>query len=171
MPAKARTPRSNVVKTEADAKAALLKYRAIKEDIAVRMAAAGIPDLEEQADELRQKATDWAVKNDKDTISLGGKVYARLRRDKYGGTWVATSDDLTSDTPVSVVPLRTILWNKYAKKGDKTMFNEIWHRVSRRAVDPDKLDRAVQEGVLTADEISPAFYEKDKAPFLILYGD
>src|SRR5262245_368372 len=157
-----------LVKTEAEAKRALLKYREIKDDIAVRMAAAGIPELEEQADELRRQATDWAVKSDKETISLGGTLYARLRRDKYGGTWMATDNDVTAYTPVNVMSMRANLKKKYAK--DAAQFREVWNRVTKRAVDPEKLDRVVQEGVLTADEIAPAYYEKDKKPFIQIYG-
>jgi len=157
-----------VVKTEADAKAALLKVREIQEQIAVLYALHGITDLENEITVLKQAATAWAVENDKDTIGLGGKLYARLRRDKYGGTWVATDDDLTNDTPVDVMPLRLILKKKFGS--DAAKYREVWNRVTKRTVDPEKLDRVVQEGILTAEEVSPAFFEKDKKPFIQIYG-
>jgi hypothetical protein len=37
-------------------------------------------------------------------------------------------------------------------------------------VDTDGLDRVISEGLLTAEDVAPAFYEKEKAPFLIVYG-
>ena len=102
-------------------------------------------------------------------IELGGGVYALLRRDKYGGQWVATSDDLAADIPTDVVPLRDILEAKFSKR-PKTL-KEMWLRITKRAVDVDALTREVADGNLTAEEIAPAYFEKEKAPFLRVYGD
>jgi hypothetical protein len=155
------------IRSEEDARAALQEMKQISEEITTLMVEHGIVDLQEKASKLKEAATDWAVENDQDVINLGGSLYARLRRDKYGGTWIATDSDITEETPVGVVPLRMILKKKIK---DQDRFREVWNRVTRRAVDTQGLDRVVAEGILTAEEAGQAFYEKDKKPFIQVYG-
>ena|SRR5215467_998472 len=155
-----------VVKTEPQAREALIEMKAISQQITALMVEHGIPELQAQADALKSAATDFCVANDVETIPLTTNVYARLRKDKYGGTWVSTDADLTEDTPVDVTPLRNIL----KKKFNSVRFREVWYEISKRVVDTEKLEKAVTDGTLTAEEIAPAFYEKDKKPFLIVYG-
>jgi len=156
------------VKTEPQAREALIEMREINEQIALILAQNGVTDLEAKANALKSAATEYCVTHDVETIPLTTKVYARLRKDRYGGTWVSTSDDVTEETPVDVHPLREILKAKYKK--DSVKFRDVWYAISKRVVDTTKLEKAVAEGTLTAEEIAPAFYEKDKKPFLILYG-
>lgn len=167
MPLKRKTNGTFSVSNESQAKEALKTVLELKHEIKRLEEEHGITEMMDDSSELKKAATRWAVESNTQAIDLGGGVYARLRQDKYGGTWVTTDDDLDG-APVSAVPLLKILRKKFP---NKTLRSEIWNRVTKRTVDPDKLNRVVEEGILTAEEVAPAFYEKDKAPFLMIYGD
>lgn len=156
------------VKNLKQAQEALEGVRAMRDEIEELMAEHGIKEMQEDATELKRAATAWAAETGTAQIDLGNGVYARLRQDKYGGRWIATDADFDKDTPGNVITLLSILRRKFKNKEKRS---EIWNRVTKRAVDPDALQRVVQEGLLTAEEIAPAFTEKDKAPFLIIYGE
>jgi len=151
-----------------EARDALRQMRLLNTQVKALMEEHGIPQLQEEAQALKKAATEWAVKSDTERIDLGKGVYARLRRDKYGGTWVATDDDLDG-APATAVPLYEILRLKFLKKPQT--LKRLWASVTRVSVDPEELQRAILEGHITADEIAPAFWEKEKTPFLIIYGD
>jgi hypothetical protein len=159
------------VKNVEEAREALIGSENLKEEVQALMQEHGITEMMEDAAEMKKAATAWAANTDTPRIDLGngrqGEPYALLRRDKYGGTWIASSDDIDGNTPVSVIPLLYILRKKFKNKTERS---EIWNRITKRTVDQDALDRVVREGLLTAEEIAPAFYEKEKAPFLIVYG-
>ena len=65
--------------------------------------------------DLKAAATDWAVATETETIPLPDGGHAQLRRDKYGGTWVATKADLDG-APDGAVPLFDVLRKKFKKK-------------------------------------------------------
>jgi hypothetical protein len=154
----------------AEAKEALEGVQNLAAEVESLMKEHGISEMMEDAAEMKKAATAWAANTDTQRIDLGtgrkGQPYALLRRDKYGGTWVATEEDL-DDAPVSAVPLLTILRKKFKNRQERS---EIWNRVTRRSVDPENLQRVVDEGLLSAEDIAPAFWEKEKTPFLIVYG-
>jgi hypothetical protein len=154
-----------------EARDALIGSQNLKAEIQALMDEHGISEMQEDAAEMKKAATAWAADTNTARIDLGsgrqGEPYALLRRDKYGGKWIASSDDLDADTPASAIPLIYILRQKFKDRKERS---EIWNRVTKRQVDPESLNRVVQEGLLTAEDIAPAFYEKEKAPFLIIYG-
>jgi len=155
------------ITSEEAARAALAEYRALKGEAERLMVEHGITAKLEEADALKKAATEWAVKNDKAVINLEGGLYFRLRRDKYGGQWIATDDDLTAEMPATAMSIRRILRLKFPNEETR---RDIWNRITRRVIDPEKLKRVIAEGELTAEEVAPAFVEKEKAPFLIGYG-
>jgi hypothetical protein len=156
-----------VVKTLKEAKEALLAVQEMNDNITQLQEEHGILEMMQDSTEMKKAATVWAASKDMERIELGQGRYVLLRRDKYGGTWVATDDDVDESVPTSVVPLRAILKKKFK---DAATFKEVWMRVTKRTVDVDALQREVADKYLTADEIAPAFFEKEKAPFLRFYG-
>ncbi len=156
------------VTTQKEAVEALNAMRSLRDEITELMQEHGIAEMQEDATELKKAATAWAANSGVNKIQLGGKVYALLRRDKYGGQWIATDDDFTDDIPPNVVPLLRVLRSKIKNKQARS---EIWNRVTKRRVDPDALQRVIDEGVLTTEDVAPCYTEKDKAPFLMIYGE
>jgi hypothetical protein len=155
------------VTSKKEAVEALSTMAELTTEILALMAEHGITEMQEDATELKKAATRWAAQNEVARIDLPDGSHATLRRDKYGGHWIATDDDLTTDDAASAVPLLRILRKKYKNKVTRS---EIWNRVTRRQVDSDALQRVIAEGILTAEEVAPAYAEKEKAPFLIVYG-
>lgn len=159
------------VKTLKQAQEALKTMGELNASISELMEEHGITEMMADAAEMKKAATHWAANTDTARIDLGngrkGEPYALLRRDKYGGTWLATDDDITNEAPPKAVSLQWILRKKYR---DKTTRSEIWNRITKRSVNQDGLKRVIDEGLLSDSEIAPAFYEKEKAPFLIVYG-
>jgi uncharacterized protein YhdP len=155
------------ITSEAGARAALVEHRSLKAEAERLMVEHGITEKLEQAEALKKAATVWAVKHEKEVLNLDGGVYYRLRRDKYGGQWIATDDDLTADMPGNAMSMRRILRLKFPNEEKR---RDIWNRITRRVVDPEKLKRVIAEGELTAEDVAPAFVEKEKSPFLIGYG-
>lgn len=168
MAAKAKKKRPGKISSFEEARQALRKMRDLNVEVKALMEEHGITAKMEQAAELKSAATNWAVETDTERIDLGKGVYGRLRRDKYGGTWIATTDDL-ENAPSSAVPLFEILKLKFKRKPQS--LEHVWNLVTKRSVDPDALQKAINDGTLTTDEIAPAFYEKEKSPFIIIYGD
>jgi hypothetical protein len=168
MASKAKKKRPGKISSFEEAREALRQYRTLNAEIKLRMEEHGITKLQDQAADLKKAATNWAVETETDRIDLGSGVYARLRQDKYGGTWVATTDDLEG-APSTAIPLFEILKLKFKRKPQT--LEHVWTLVTKRSVDPDALQKAINDGTLTTAEIAPAFYEKEKAPFIIIYGD
>jgi hypothetical protein len=158
------------VKTLKQAQEALRTMRELQDSIDQLMEEHGISEMMADAAEMKKAATHWAANTDTQRIDLGngrkGEPYALLRRDKYGGTWLATDDDITNEAPKKAVSMLSVLRKKYP---DRKIRSEVWNRITKRTIDKDGLQRVVDEGLLSDNEIAPAFYEKEKAPFLIVY--
>lgn len=125
----------------------------------------GITDLQREAAELKKAATAFCVAKGIEKLDLGDS-YASLRQDGYDRRWIATKDELAEVDAPDAVPLRTILKREFSTG----QFKEIWNRITRRVVDPDALQEAIDEGILNEEEIAPAFVEKKKSPYLRIYG-
>jgi urocanate hydratase len=59
--------------------------------------------------------------------------------------------------------------SKVSVKGSKA--RKMWMKITKRVLDPEAIEELVQEGALDVDEISPAWYETKRAPYLRVYED
>jgi hypothetical protein len=156
------------ISSKADAVKALKMMQERSEEAQELMRENGITELMQEAAELKKAATAYCVDNGITKLDMGDS-YASLREDAYDRRWIATIDDFADmGTPAGAIPLRTILRDRWRKKPDK--LKEIWNRVTKRVVDPDALQEVIDEGLLDEDEISAAFVEKTKAPYLRIYS-
>jgi hypothetical protein len=166
MGVKANDNYTYTVKTKADAVKALRMMKERSEEAQELMSEHGITELMQEATELKKAATAFCVAKGITQLDLGDS-YASLREDAYDRRWIATSKDMSEldAKPSGAVPLMTILKRSFGKEGWKP----VWMRITKRVVDPDALQEAVDEGLLNEDEIAPAFVEKTKAPYLRIY--
>jgi hypothetical protein len=166
------TVKSNIngtytVKTKADAIKALKMMQERSEEAQALMKEHGINELMQEAAELKKAATAYCVAKRITKLDMDDS-YAQLREDGYDRRWIATSSELASlDNPAGATPLRVILINKWKSQPDT--FKVVWRRITKRVVDADALQEAVDEGIVTEDEIAPAFVEKHKSPYLRVY--
>lgn len=141
------------------------------EEAQALMAEHGISELMQEATELKKAATAFCVAKGVEKLDLGDQ-YATLREDGYDRRWILDDDEITDESlPVGVVSLHSIIVAKYGNelkvKGSKA--RKLWMKITKRVVDAEALQEAVDRGDLDEDEIEPAFVEKKKAPYLRLY--
>src|SRR5262245_34491598 len=135
---------------------------------------AGLPALEASKDALKSELTALMIQHSMEQVGTDG-AHATLVQATYGGKVLATSEDfrdldeIPTDRPI--MPLREIIKMKFGaiKAGSKSL--EIWKRVTKPVVRMDALDEVVSEGLLTVDEIAPAYIEKQKRPYVRVFND
>lgn len=155
-----------VVKSKAQAKAALLLMEELKNDIATLKREHGIDELEQDAVELKKAAEGYMVAKEVDEIQLDNGNYAKLIRGGYDRHWVLNDSEIPENAP-GVKSLRSILKKKF---GTSTAgYRDAMRRITKRIPDAEKIEEAVSEGLLTEKEIAPAFVEKERKPYLRLY--
>jgi len=155
------------IKNLKQAQKALENVRGLKSLIEDLKAEHGIDQFEADMAALKADVTAWAVQTETETIPLAGG-HAQLRRDKYGGTWVTTRSDLL-EAPEGKFSLWDVLRHKFGDHPGKRM--EIWKRITKRVVNPEALSEAVEEGILSVEDVERCYYEKEKSPYLRIYED
>jgi hypothetical protein len=161
------------VTTEKQAKEALKVSQELTEEIAELQKEHGILEMMDDATELKKAVLRFAQTKGMRQINFPG-YHATLVEVPYASQIVGTKDDLPEGDAGfkthkdGVIPLRTIIFKKFKSK---TKAKEIWKRATKRVVDSEAVDELVAEGILTVDEVAPAFIEKMKTPFLRVYKD
>jgi len=161
-----------VVKSRADAVAALEGMIALESEIRELMKEQGIDEMMQDAAEMKKAAQAYCVNNGIDRLDLEG-VHFTLIKQAYDSRFIATEDDLTGDEPDNrqIIPLRKIIRKKFGPFGKGTNASRIWKRITKSVIVKEALDEVVAEGLLTVDEISPSFVEKHKTPYLRKFED
>jgi hypothetical protein len=158
------------ITSEKQAKAALSKYRAKKLEIEAARIEAGIPELEAEAEVLKESVTNFMVEKEVERIE-GDGFHSVLVQSMFDGRYIATSDDIRElkeiPTDRKLIPLRQILKSRF--KGDD--FKAMWNRVTKRVVDAEALEEVIAEGLMTVDEIAPAYVERAKKPYMRIFED
>ena len=120
----------------------------------------GITEMRQDAVGLKQSADAFLVKR-REALELPGigKVAKVIRG--YDGLWIGTKSDLQKldSVPQGVKPLRSIVGK------------DIWKRITKRVLDPEKLAEAVATGEVKEDEIEKAYVQKPRSPYVRLYNE
>lgn len=150
--------KGNVIKTKNDAVEALTEATKLKEEAEALMQEHGITEMLETADELKKKATAFAASKGIDRLDLPDGRYGKLITAVHARIWVGTKDDIPEDATNKVKPLKSLV------------SKEVWMKITRRVPDPERIEQAVSDGLVTLDEIEPAYLERMRAPFLRVFG-
>lgn len=155
------------VKSLKDAKQALEGMMALDAEIRELMEEHGISEMMQDATEMKKAAQAYCVAKGIERVEMGD-VHFTLVKQAYDSRFIATEADLTGEEPVDrkVVPLRQIIRKKFGPFGKGKKASEIWKRITKPVVVKEALDEVVAEGLLSVDDISPSFVEKQKAPYL-----
>lgn len=156
------------IKSKAQAKAALLMMQELKDEISTLRRESGLDELEQDAVELKKAAEGYMVTKEIDEIQLENGSYAKIIRGGYDRHWVLNDSEILEDAS-GVKSLRSILKMKFGP-GTRD-YRDAIRRVTKRIPDAEKIEYAVSEGLLTEKEIAPAFVEKEKKPYLRLFGN
>lgn len=144
---------------------ALKQHMDIEAEISHRIEDAGIHELTSRSQEIKAAVTEWAVESETARIEIDDAHHATLIAQFYDSRFIGTAEDLRGDEKAGVIPLRTILRKKLGKVRSK----EIWMQVTRRHVDRDLLEEVISEGIISVDDVAPAFVEKEKKPYLRVF--
>lgn len=146
-----------IIKTKAEAVRALTMMENLKDEIAEIQKEQGIDEMMQDCTELKKAATQWCIANKTEVLEIKeiGKV-AKMIRAVSGKRWIGTKDDMTDELD-GAKPLRSLV------------SKEVWMQITKRVPDPEKIDQAVAEGVITAKKVAPAYVETTKAPYLGIY--
>lgn len=160
------------ITTLKQAQTALTQHRALLAEIAFIERREKLDAKRKKAAKLKDEVTVWAVESETDTIELEN-AHATLVRQSYGSRWVSTEDDQEDGDPAYVVPLSVLLERKFGDsvgtKGSKA--RKVWMRLTKRIADFKLIEAAVSEGLVAIDDISSAFVQKDKKPYLRVFDD
>lgn len=152
----------------------LLNQRvSLEAEIAEKKKKAGITALETKLEKVKESLTEVMTEYEIEQVE-GEGYHATLIRQSYGAFFLATDEDANeADVPTdrNLSSMRTIIREKFGpyKKGSKS--SHIWKRITKSVVIPDAVEEVVSEGLLTVDEISPAFIEKVKKPYARVFKD
>lgn len=130
----------------------------------------GITDMMNDSTELTRASLAYMEKHELDEIQFGDGRYVKKVGGEYDKRWVLDESELAQlDSPDGAISLRTIVKKKFRR--DRERVKEVMSRISKRVADPDGIDEVVAEGILTAEEVEPAFVSKAKRPHLRVYGE
>lgn len=161
------------ITTLKQAQNALEKHRALKDEVAALMKEHGITKMIENADKLKKEATAWAIENDVEQIMLED-AHATLVRSSFDRRVIGTDEELgelADEDQTGRISLKQIIKNKFGEFGKGSEATRIWNMVTRRVVDMVALDDAISDGVLSLEDVDPAYYERQKAPYLRIFDE
>lgn len=158
-----------VIKDKDEALRALKMMESLAEEIEEIRQANDIPEMEMDCVELKKAVTAWARDHGVQKIEMPEGHYYGLREDVNQRMWFATKDDIPDEAnfPTGWKPQSalSILKKKYPKN-----YKELFKRITKRVIDPVKLDEAVGEGVIDLEDLRPAYHETYKSPYMRRYG-
>lgn len=166
MPAKTKQ-----TKTDAIVKL-LVEVEQLNAEAEALMQEHGIPEKLAEVAAKKKQATKLVIKANLTSVEMPDGGRYDLRQDAYNKRVVGDDEELAEiKSPQGVIPLKTLLRKRYGLKkvNGKLLWQVMWRSVSSRRVDMDKLEQVVKDGKLTVDEISPAYSQDLKAPYLRRY--
>jgi len=146
------------MKTKEEAVKALAKSVKLKEKADNLMAEHGIKELEAEAETLKKAVTEFCISKKIDRLDLKSvKMYGRIVHSVNQRIWVTTKDDIPEG--VKCKPLKSLV------------SKEVFRAITKRIADPEKIQEAIDDGLVTQDEISEAYVEKMRKPHLRVFEE
>lgn len=161
------------VKTEEEALEALTKFRELQEAIREIKEENDLDAMEKDAVAFKVAAQEFMLRTDIDHIE-GDGWHGTMVKGAASSHWIETDDDIPDEIGErDVMSLQSIVEkktkSKISEKGSKA--RKLWMKMTKRIVDPEAIEELVQEGKLKVDEISPAWYETQRKPYLRIWND
>lgn len=137
----------------------------------------GIDTLENEIDQHKRSIVEYAERSNLLTIP-GNGIYGRLMRQSVERRVLATDEE--KDTLVATQPvteereyksLAQIIEDRYGDITVKGKARRLWMKCTRRVIDMEGLEEAISSGLLSIEEITPAYYERVSAPYIRVFKD
>lgn len=110
----------------------------------------------------RNQATGYMHSHAMPVVQLEGSYWRKIQR--KARFWVNTDAEMPDPAPKGAKSLKALCQGKTAKSGKKIV--PLWNFITKRVVDPKKIDEAVAKGFITEKEINRAYLEADQKPFI-----
>jgi hypothetical protein len=160
------------ISSEEAATEALSRFRNLKAEIEEVRKESGLADLEKDAVAYSAAVRDFMIKHALDQLQ-GDGFHGTLVKGFMEARWVTDERDLSGDEPAYVETLQVLIErkckSKISKPGSKA--RKLWLSLTRRVADPQLIEDAVGRGDVVVDEISAAWYERPRQPYLRVYED
>lgn len=160
------------IKTAKDAKKALEAAKNLQDEIAAVKAESGLDELEKDLTAYKAALRDFMMAAEIEHVE-GDGFHGTLVKGSGGSRWITDDDDMDETTPDRCKSLKTIIEEKFDErvktKGSKA--RKVWLKVTKRIADPEAIEEAVNEKLLDVDEISPAWVELQRKPYLRIFED
>lgn len=160
------------IKTQKDAKEALSAFRDLKAEIDALKEESGLNELEKDAMAYKAAVQNFMKEKDVEQIQCDG-FHATLIKGAGSSRWITDEDDLTGNETDRNATLKECIEKKFkskvTEKGSKA--RKAWMKITRRVADPSAIEEAVAEGLIDVDDISPAWVETPRAPYVRVFED
>lgn len=166
------------IRTKKDAAQALQAFQALKVERDELYEESGLKDMEADLVAYKKAVENFMVEKEIDQLQCDG-FHGTLVKGFHGGHWLTTPDDVEAEADKLVAleretqDLQTIIEEKFGAsvkaKGSKA--RKLWMKITRRVVDKDALERVIANGDLTVKDVTPAWIEWEKAPYLRVFED
>jgi hypothetical protein len=130
----------------------------LKQKAEALMAEHGITEMLAEADTLKQRATEFCVENEIERLELSNGRYGKLIESTQERVIVGTKDEMPVNAPRTLRPLKSLV------------SKEVWMKITKRVPDADKIEQAIGDGLLTLDDVAPAYFERMRKPYLRVFG-
>jgi hypothetical protein len=121
-----------------------------------------LQEIEKFQSIVKSHATTYMHSHALPVVQVDGSYWRKIVRTTR--FWVAEDKDVPDSAPRSAKSLKSLCQGKVAKVGKKSI--PLWQYITKRVIDPEKIDMAVQHGFLTEKEIGKAYLERDGNPFI-----
>lgn len=154
-----------------DAKEALQNAKNLQDEIAEVKAESGLDDLEKDLIAYKAALRDFMVRAKMDHVE-GPGFHGTLVKGAAGSRWITDEDDISDTDPARCKSLKQIIEEKFGESVKrKGPARRAWLKITKRVADPEAIEEAVNEKLLDVDEISPAWVEISRAPYLRIFDD
>lgn len=159
-----------------DAKEALQAAKNLQDEITTVKAETGLDELEKDLTAYKGGLTQFMVRTEMESVE-GKGFHGTLVKGSGGSRWITTDDDITESDPERCKSLKSIIMEKFGvsslKGKDRRVVEarRLFNQITKRVADPEAIEIAVEEKQLTVDEISPAWVELSRAPYLRIFED
>jgi hypothetical protein len=153
-----------------EAEALLHGYLVAKKTLDDAKKKAKISDLELSADAAKAALVHSMLKAKLDQVN-GPGCHATLVKSYFKPQFIGTDEDIPDDAPRAITPLRTIIRKKFGPFAKGSKSTRLWNRITKRVVDTSAVEEVIAEGILSVDDVSPSFYEVERAPYVRIFED
>lgn len=145
------------MKTKAEAIKALVQADKLEREAKEMEIQYGISERRNKAKVIKSEVAHFFAAKGITAVELPTGATGRLIQSVQERVWVGTKEDMPVDAPEGLKPLKSLV------------SKEIWMKLTRRRPDPEKIDQAVADGLVTIDEIQPAYYERMRAGYIRIF--